>query len=550
MTVNQLVQGIKESGEDFEFYPTTSEIVAKVASHIGRKTKSILDIGCGNGNFFEKLKLFNDSYFRKYGIEKSNFLAEQLPDDVILLGSDFHENTLIDKKVDVIFCNPPYSEYEDWAERIILQGNAERIFLVIPERWKNSERIKYALEKRKWKVEIIGTYDFSNAERKARATVDVLLVEAEYNNRYGLYRATDPFDVFFEETFKINADKQEKTIHDSDRKKEIEDKLIVAGDTAQMLVEFYNRDMQELYNNYRALEKLDPAIFAELKVDIPKLKESLKARLKGLKSIYWDLLFKKYDRITSRLTSWCRSKVIGRLHDNVSIDFTMKNIIMLTTWIIRHSNKLFDEQITEFFFTLCNSETIQQYKSNIRFNNDDWCYIKETLEKNSEGRLSREDFAEKRRYFKNIKLDYRIVVKAWSNFDLSWSRPRFNESCLNFIDDIIVIGKNLGFNVVNTIPDKWKDIDIDDWRNFDLTTDTGEVFANVKLYKNGNRHVKFNKEFMKRLNIEMARINHWLRDKQEAMEEFDLTEAEINQMWKSNIQIIDGNKLLGLPDLT
>jgi hypothetical protein len=552
MTTNQLVKGIKESGEDFEFYPTTAEIVAKVASRIGRDTKSILDIGCGNGNFFEKLKLYNDTDFRKYGIEKSDFLAEQLPDDVVLLGSDFHENTLIDKKVSVIFCNPPYSEYEEWTEKIIMQGNAKRIFLVIPERWKNSERIKYALERRKFEAEIIGTYDFTNAERKARATVDVLLITAKYHSTYGGYeKESDPFNVFFEETFKINADKQKKTTFNSDRKKEIEDKLIVAGDTAQMLVEFYNRDMQELYNNYRALEKLDPAIFEELKVDIPKLKESLKERLKGLKSIYWDLLFKKYDRITSRLTSWCRSKVIGRLHDNVSIDFTMKNIIMLTTWIIRHSNKLFDEQITEFFFTLCNSETIQQYKSNIRFNNDDWCYIKETLDKNSEGRLSRDEFAKKRRYFKGIKLDYRIVVKAWSNFDFGWSRPHLTQSCLNFLDDVIVIAKNLGFNVVNQLPGEYKEINPDDWRNFDLTTDKGEVFANVKLYKNGNRHVKFNKEFMKKLNIEMARINRWLRDKQQAMEEFDLTGEEVNRLWKSNIQITAGaNNLLGLPDMT
>lgn len=546
MSINQLVKEIKENNEDFEFYPTTDEIVAKVAEHIRHNDKSILDIGCGNGNFFEKLSKCKVHELKKYGIEKSNILAKELPANVILLGSDFHEQTLIDKKMDVIFCNPPYSEYEDWTEKIIMQGNAKKIFLVIPERWKKSERIKYALEKRKFETEKIGTYDFFNAERKARATVDVIMITAEFNTRYGYTQTTDPFDIFFDETFKINADKINNDYKfESDRKKEIEDKLIVAGDTAQMLVEFYNRDMEELYSNYRALEKLDAAIFAELKVDIPKLKESLKKRLQGLKSLYWDLLFKKYDRITSRLTSWCRNRVVGRLHDNVSIDFTMKNILMITTWVIANSNKLFDEQISEFFFTLCNSESIKLYKSNQRFNNDDWLYIKEILDKKET--MSRSDFAEKRRSFKYIKLDYRIVIKAWSNFKLEWSTCRFTQDCLNFLEDIVVIGKNLGFNIVNTFPTEWQDIDIDDWKNFNLTTDSGEIFANIKLYKNGNRHVKFNKEFMKKLNIEMARLNHWLKDKQEAKEEFDLTDEEINQIWKSNIQITDGKQLLGLP---
>ena len=65
--------------------------------------------------------------------------------------------------------------------------------------------------------------------------------------------------------------------------------LVVEG-TAEMLVQFYNRDMEKLYNNYRKLEELDAGIFDELKVNVPSLKESLKTRLQGLKHIYWDLL--------------------------------------------------------------------------------------------------------------------------------------------------------------------------------------------------------------------------------------------------------------------
>ena len=65
-TINQLITEIKENGQDFEWYPTTTEIVSALATklkiwkgndwrHSARTFKSFLDIGCGNGGFFEKL---------------------------------------------------------------------------------------------------------------------------------------------------------------------------------------------------------------------------------------------------------------------------------------------------------------------------------------------------------------------------------------------------------------------------------------------------------------------------------------------------------------
>ena len=558
-TVNQLVAEIKESGQDWEWYPTTSEIVDALAlklkvwaddnwRHTNRTVNSILDIGCGNGGFFEKLckdEKFKD--IKKYGIEKSMILSEQLPDDVILLGTDFNQQTLIDKKVDVLFCNPPYSEYDVWAEKIILQGNCNAIALVIPARWSSNERIKYALERRNMQAEVVGTYDFSNAERKARATVDLLFISAKERERNG-YRydedIKDPFELWFDETFKINAETDKyKTKYDSDIQEEIKNELTVKGDTAEMLVQFYNRDMEKLYNNYRKLEELDAGIFEELKVNVPALKESLKTRLQGLKHIYWDLLFQRYDKVTSRLTSKGRKKVINRLNDNTAIDFTLENIFQLTLWIIKHSNTLFDEQITEYFYSLCNTENIHRYKSNKRWNDDDWRYIKENL--TEYGRVREE----KVRQLKNIVLDYRIIVTDYRNFD-TWYDCKLTESCRDFLSDTVIIGKNLGFDIDFELPSANERIDISDWNNFNICTKDGNVFANVKLYKNGNRHVKFCKEFMQKLNVEMARINGWVQDKSEAVKEMDIPADVINSVWKTNLQIgiESGKKLLGLPE--
>lgn len=559
-----LIRELKENNENWEWYPTTLEIVEALQNHIKANkgtcygtwsySGKVLDIGCGNGSFFEKFCKDEFANVQKFGIEKSNILAEQLPEDVCLLGSDFHEQTLIDKKVDLIFCNPPYTQFEDWAEKIILQGNAEKIALVIPVRWRNNERLKEALERRKYQAEIIGTYDFENAERKARATVDLIFITAnkeEFQGRRCEEKIIDPFDLWFDETFKIKAEKEEQ--YSYSYKNHVEEKLknelVVNGDTAEMLVQFYNRDMEQLYNNYRKLEELDADLLKELKVDIPSLKKSLRERLQGLKHIYWDMLFKKYDKVTSRLTSTGRRKVINRLNDNTAIDFTLHNIVQLTLWIIRHSNTLFEEQISEYFYSLCNSDTIHRYKSNKRWNEDDWRYIKDTFDDSKH--FYRDEKEKRMKKATHFQLDYRIIVKNWSNFD-TWCRPHLSDSCLEFLGDTFIIGRNLGFDIDFELPTKYQDIYLADWSNFDVKTTDGKLFANIKLYKNGNRHIKFCKEFMQKLNVEMARINNWVQDKTEAMQEMDIPVDVINSVWGSNLQIgiSDGRKLLGLPEAT
>lgn len=283
MSAGQIVETLKANGEDFEWYPTTQEIVDRLAEKIFSKQEggegeyecdygSVLDIGCGNGSFFEKIDRTDQQKFNatgdhrkllrtRYGIEKSFALCGNLPNDVVIIGSDFNEQTLIDKKVDLIFCNPPYSEFEAWAEKIIMQGNCKAIALVIPCRWKLCQGISYALKKREMEAEILGTFDFLNAERRARAKVDLLFITAaedEYKGRRYRKDAKDPFDVWFDETFKISAEKEK--VYDSQREEQKRQELVAKGDTAEMLVQFYDKDMQKLYANYRQLERLDEAV--------------------------------------------------------------------------------------------------------------------------------------------------------------------------------------------------------------------------------------------------------------------------------------------------
>lgn len=516
-STSSLVQQIKEAGQDFEFYPTTREIVYRVWRVIGRHGDNyrVLDIGAGNGNFFRLLGEFNrtkqceDCYrsrFTKYAIEKSQILISNLPADVFVIGTDFHHQTLIDKEMDVIFCNPPYSEYEAWATKIIKEANAERVFLVIPTRWKESALIQQAIKSRGVFVSVLDTYDFINAERAARAKVNLLSIS--YGDKYD--RSDSAFNTWFDETFKFAAPQKEVLEYEEERQKaaQLNAQLVKGQNLIERLEELYLDEMQRLYGNYRAIEKLDAGILSELNVDVNKLREGLKLRLKGTKNLYWEQLFNRLTAITDRLTAKSRREMLDKLEKNTSVDYTAANAYAIVLWAIKNANQYMDSQLKELYLELSKPDNVLNYKSNQRtFQQDDWRYG-----------------AEKPTHY---KLDYRIINRLYKCFDTDWDgnvRDLY-ESAHNNINDIITVAKNLGFAVKQS--------------SFDFTWHPGEPkvftylekgeekqFMRAKAHLNGNIHYQFCKEFSKAFNVEAGRLFGWLRTAQEAAHELDLPLAE------------------------
>lgn len=533
MNTNKVIQKMKENNDDFEWYPTTQEIVNKLGTKIYfNGTNKILDIGCGKGDFFDKLSKVSNPNIYKYGIEKSQTLINEMPDDIVLLGTDFMEQSLVDKKMDLIFCNPPYSQYEDWTVRILSEGNAAKIALVIPDRWEKSEKIQQVIRDRKLSVDNLGSFNFLNAERKARANVNLLLIN------FDKYKSIDAFDYWFDNIFKIEAEGENK-YHFGDRatkKANIENQLILSENVADQLVKLYQSEMQNLFNNYKTLEQLDPTLFEDLKISIPNLKEGLKERIEGLKHLYWNMLFDRYDKITDKLTSFSRGNILKRLDSDAEIDFTLNNIFAVTLWIIKNSNKTYDEQLKNYYLQLASSSNIKMYKSNHRFTSDEWKYIK-NQSKNYRYK-SRVDVT-----IQPYMLDYRIVYNNYNNIgDYS---DCLSDSTYNFIKDTVKIGRNLGLNIVDPLSDNKYGVKFDNFRDFNIYTTDGNIFANMKLYLNGNIHVKFCPDFMNRLNIEAGRLLNWFTDKKEAADNLGLKIDEVARVWGTNVKVLS-NKNIGM----
>lgn len=538
METKELLEECRATGEDHEWYPTTNEIIDCVIRAIKRhrydRTRmnrpDALDIGAGNGKVLAALRdaeVVGDLY----AIEKSKPLLGAMPKDVFVIGTDFEEQTLFDKEAGITFCNPPYSEYVDWVEKIIRETASPLVYLVIPQRWRKADRIKKALEYREAKATALGSYDFESAEdRQARAVVD--LVEIEIPTGYG---RDDAFTRFFDEEFAHLKERMEPEAEAAEDDPAAE--VVGRKDFIVALVELYQREMDNIRGNYGQLGELDAQLLHELEIDIPKIRELLRLRLKGLKKHYWKLVFDNLDKITDRLTSASRKSMLETLFDNTHVDFTLGNAYAVVLWAIRNANDYYESQLIDLYERMVSVANAHNYKSNERvFEWDVWRY-------------HTDDGTQATHY----ALNYRIVLERCGGIFVSdwgsWEAERYNglnEHGYNFLQDLATVANNLGF----VQPDgpgnfDWESRKLNTFTYTDRETGERRTLMEVRAFQNQNIHVRFAGEFALALNVEFGRLKGWVKNGREAAEELDEPEAPKHFQTLHQVRITDASRMIG-----
>ena len=551
MKTTALVEKLKAAGEDFEFYPTTREMVKMIWDHRRRKYSdgspyidgfgAVLDIGCGTCNFRRWVHEFDAGVAKGpnggrktvgmsnyYVMEKSRILLDALDPDVVVLGTDFNEATLIDKPVDTIFCNPPYRQFEDWAARIITESTCKDIYLIIPRRWRQSEKIMLALKQMKLSlephevkhcdfltvyketmtdVEVIGSADFLDAERAARAKVDIVYI----NKKYAAKDAG--FDCFFDDVFGMPDDGKSKYDFEyQERQSEaaaLKAELLTGRDKIEILCRGYAEKQKQLFDHFKTICNLDAGVLDAIGVKKDAVKAALKKNFEGLKNLYWEAAFDCLEEITSRLTSQSRKALLSRFALLKTVDFTPSNIYALLVWVIKNANRYTEDQMIDFFMALSSKENVRNYVSNKRvFEEDRWRYT------------SRENRNT------HYTLDYRIVVTKYAlpgEMAYEWHNSTVRDVFHAKIRDICTVANNLGFPVgLLDIPQAYGA------RGEAKTTINGkpETLFAFRCYQNGNVHIKFNMEFMKALNVAVARKLGWIHNAADIAREFTPEMAE------------------------
>lgn len=561
----KIVEQLKNDGQDFEWYPTTNEMMKAVAEDIvqcdfaGDK-HSFLDIGCGDGRVLRFVREYTYSnnfrannhlpFQEVFGIEKSEtHLKSLIKSDIPVIGTDFWETRLMDKNVSVIFCNPPYSEYAQWVENILTNGYALSFYFVIPERWGDNKSIESALKRRNLRADVIFQGDFLNGERSARAKINIVRVASNrFYRSFSSFRssddnkldypnfshthysdsADDPFNNWFNDVFKLDLDKN--TLEKEKNNDEACRAVFAKSNGIQELADWYNKDLSEIQKNYDALSALDPVLFKELGINLDNLKEAVRNRFSSLKNRYWNNFIDFYEPIRSRLTKEKREELKFKLVSQTSaLDFTVKNMLYVTELVIERANDYFNEQIVGFYKKLADLENIKMYKSNQKVfaTNYDWRYNRENTP---------------------YKLECRIITTGVSQ---SYFTPSLQDMD-DRLNDICIILRSIGFNVElqkhgydDTIPFGQSL----EYLEHNMTTNKKETAFEVKFFKNGNCHIKFRKDIMLALNVVAGRLLGWVTTPEQASEEMGESLSDVQANWHKTdtLKLTNKSTLIGIP---
>lgn len=543
MNTNAIISELKSFNEDHEFYPTTIEIIEAMHKDLISVINdgfSILDCGAGNGKVLTELKRLGELHQPKFGsaikptecyaIEKSPILLGQLPKDVFVVGTDFWANTIIDKQTDIVFSNPMYSQFEDWFCKLVREANARYVYGVLPSRWVKSSQINNAIEAREGKVEVVGSFDFLDSEdRKARAKVDLVRVQlcrtGGWNHKS---QKVDPFDLWFDDNFKKTPKKEEGGSQQEKRSPaQAKKELIKALGLVEALEQLYQKELKHLLHNYQTIQSLDSDLINELGVSKQSLVQGLKQKISGLKSKFWKELFSNLTKITSRLTSSSRERIMSKLFASTHVDFSVSNIHAVVEFVIKNSNSYLDSQIITIFERMINKASIVNFVSNKRvFSNNEWMYCRTP------------------KGLSHVKLDLQIVVEDiggiyTGGYPKSDSINGLNKSAITFLDDLLTIANNLGFTTESKAEDfDWSETGAKEFMFKSLKTGKEEVLIRAKAFKNQNIHIKFNQAFICALNIEMARLKGWIQNSTEAASEMGYSEELVNEFYKSNFRFL------------
>lgn len=550
-----IVRQLKEADQDFEFYPTTSEMIDLVFGdiktilethefhHSYDHTIRVLDIGAGDGRVLLSLKdklsaiIPERRSIELLAIEKSSIQIDGYrKKGISLIGTEFNETNLISKNTDIAFVNPPYESFSFWLSSVISQVNFGVLYAIVPQRWRENKDIKQAIETRQISdVTVLKEMDFLDADRAARAKVEVIRFsfndfeeEAEktdnlsrqrnyhYTPKIGL-RATDPFQQFIQDQLGLKRTYSNTTSQFNEHceinriKQQMEDEsspsfeIVKHRGVLDALIENYENDLSHVLAQYKKIGELDSSILQELGVKHDDLLTGVKEKLLGFRNVYWALLFEHLDALTDRLISKHKTNLLNTLKAN-ALDFTRTNAMYIVSYAVEMGNELIEESIVDVYKALtCESSISRYYASNQHVYKDNWRH----------NQFNREA-AEKAKY----QLDYRFVVSSYGNFSSNSWELGLSESARNFVNDLLVVFKLLGYSNIMAYKN-YNHVSAGESIIVKGNEPDGKVLElmQVRFYKNGNRHIKFNQSAMLRFNVTASRILGWVRSKEEFEQE-------------------------------
>lgn len=557
MNTNSIVKTCKQQGMDDEFYPATDEIINCIVECLDNpvikswtergeydkekqdynlvtmykyKYDSILDIGAGDGATLNKLADRIGIKVKK-AIETNPMLMALWSKDISVVGCDFMQCTLWNKEADLVFCNPPFSHYSFWACKILEELTyCKDLVLVLPISWRSNKDIEQVIKIKELEVKtLMSDFNFNKGERETRDDnfVDIIKVvirvpseqenercnkKSDDKNGYMKKMLTNTFKGLIEiEKKGWREEQKEREERERVRDTELETSIASGDDYPTALYKIYLKDKESIMNLREALGSIKSELLAELKMKYSYIEDLILQKLSSLEVEYWEKIIAKFEPISTRLISKERRQLEGFIRES-GLDFTPSSIYHLAVCCINIVNSCLDNQILAVYDELVRGCDVYKYKSNEKvFINNEW--------------ETRSDPIKETHY----KLTYRLVKEGFyykhRGDDNSYYRHERKSGVQVFISDIKIIATNLGYKITNEPTGQ-----LGNWDLCYKKNDKLHVLVNYKIYKNGNLHLKFDTKFMDKLNVIKGKLEGWLHDQNDVMQEFNVKEAEAVQL--------------------
>ena len=570
-----LIDELKQNEQDYEFYPTTDEIINLIKldllSIFTKTTKtetvrnfvdgkinwefkeiptenklflvsnksesiSILDIGAGNGSTLNKLATFLNGYklddfnyhgweqkdsdyqydqnkynfkIQKRAIEKSNILSHSYKENNInFIGCDFFETNISNKRFDVIFCNPPYSQYKNWINHIINSiGCNPVIYLVVPESWKNDENLNALFIKNEIIPEILGNFDFIDGERAARVNVDVIKIK--------LKESKSPISESIRELFKDSKlqQKEKRTVEKIQQDYNNQVLNLNGKDYATYLYDEYCKERESLSHSLVEISKISLESLKNIfQLSLDEIISNFEQTNKEVIRKYWQLILNKICTVEKKLTSKNKSIMLNQVIDN-DLDFNLSNIYYIISQVIKVANDKINEQTLELYNELLKNSPTEKYKSNQRV------FVEEKELKDQRTKLTPRIIFVLGYWNEPFTTNYSKKDKTTSN--------KLSRFAINKLSDLLIVMKNLGYE---------SDFDLNqNWEKGKSKLITGKLngsdiqIMELKVFLNGNIHIKLNKEILTKFNIIKGVLEGWVKNVNDIVEEFNVSEENAVQ---------------------
>lgn len=430
--------------------------------------------------------------------------------NILSLSSSFETTTLVDKQVDVIFCNPSLEEYEICCKRIFEECLARYVFVVLPMEWKENAEIKAYAKANKFESDMVGAVGYVKDNKRAKAEFilfyhsslsDRTILGHQLSKEYALGHLFQELDHY---RFALITEEQEKKR--AEIAKECEGKESEA--ILEYLLKQYEREHNEFFANFKHLSKISSLFLSTIKVESEYIIDNTKSFERKLKRFYWSEYFSRVLDFNLLLTPKQQSDLLDEFAER-GVDFSRENTASVLAFSLKYCKERERENFIVFWEKLASEDNLVDFTNLIANPKPYTHYAKEKL------------------FFKG-KLKEKVVCTYAGSYE-DYYPNHLRDVRIAYLLKILL--QSLGYQDLS-YRDSNKDL-IKPNDRIDLPLGTSYLFAGEKqvakftAYKNRKLHIHFNQTTIALINLRVFIYLGWITNIKEAKESFDTLKSEL-----------------------